>query len=149
MTHDKEVDTEWKECCDKCHTRPPRGYGYSYDVCNNTSCSCHTTPAHEWREEFEKTHPRATLLDGFIYYRQEDVNNFLDTHTAHLVERIEKLKENRRRCRACGKHTLEKSKGLGKVAFEFQCSECGNYQEETSVHNQALDQAIDIVKDKK
>jgi tRNA(Ile2) C34 agmatinyltransferase TiaS len=92
-----------------------------------------------------KFHP-----DYDLVVRLEEVYHLIDsTHQATVEEIIkiaEGMKENRRRCRACGKHTLEKSTGLGKITFEFQCTECGNYQEETSVHNQALTELIQAIK---
>ncbi len=50
-----------------------------------------TTPAHEWREEFEKRFVRDDV--GHIYELQiaseivDFIQKTLDTHTAHLVER--------------------------------------------------------------
>lgn len=89
-----------------------------------------TTPANEWREEFDKefTHERSeSILLTTDYKRyinpyidpdkiKDFIQNLLDQHTAHLVERLKKMD------------------------FEYQCLECGDY-------GVARDQAIDIVKD--
>lgn len=39
-------------------------------------------PKEDWEEEFEKTNPRATLLNGNLYYREEDVK--------FLIKQVEK-----------------------------------------------------------
>jgi len=90
-------------------------------------------------EAFENTNPRATLLDGYIYFRQEDVNNFLLSYgdqrekevRAHLVERLGKI---------------EKKKA--KIGFENPDTKMQQIKQRVFAQgfNQALDQAIDIVK---
>ena len=106
--------------------------------------------------------PQYNIIGEIAYYEWSD-NDYADdailwlttTFTQYhqdlmreVVEELDGLKESRKRCRACGKHTLDKSTGLGKVAFPFQCTACGNYQEETSVVNQALLEAQTIIKSK-
>lgn len=98
------------------------------------------TPAKEWREEEVK---RKMAINEYLHnYGLEDgssldageieelcesiVEHFLTTHSAHLVERIEALK---------------KKTGLDRSSLAIGMHE--------HWHNQALDQAIDIVKDNK
>jgi len=79
-----------------------------------------TNPAHEWREEiaprFGSKHAKA--IEHFI-------ENLLDTHTAHLVERLEASKT------ATWKSALSGSEEIAVKSY-----------------NQALDQAIDIINNK-
>ena len=94
-----------------------------------------TTQNNEWREEFDKQfNPvealKATQDGGTINIRHVDVSenikdfiqNLLDQHSARLVERIESLK---------------------RIADEAPDGLADIWQK---AHNQALDQAIDIVK---
>ena len=89
------------------------------------------THAKEWREQIKKEvvgmeHPE-------IYRRTcSFIQNLLTTHTAHLVERISELKV---------KHLIDEN---GKEYCDLPHEYC-----DTCEHNQALDQAIDIVKNNK
>jgi uncharacterized linocin/CFP29 family protein len=92
------------------------------------------TPANEWSDAVEDIVRRIETLetdyiDGSYVSTSdakkigEDIQNLLDQHSAHLVERIESLKED------------------GETPFGSQ-----ELHETEVAHNQALDQAIDIVK---
>jgi hypothetical protein len=45
----------------------------------------HTTES--W-EEFEKTNPRATLMEGYLYFRGDDIRTFLASQRSSLKEKI-------------------------------------------------------------
>ncbi len=97
-----------------------------------------TTPANEWREESEKAvrdfcnqiamqlNASNDTMQAVRLFRKE-IPNLLDTDRARIVERISELKKN------------ERNMKKGDVTLETY--------DEVMVWNQALDQAIDIVKD--
>ena len=80
-------------------------------------------PAHEWRENYNEfvkdVREYGDFPESLASHVEKFIEHTLTTHSAHLVERIEALKKN---CEACG--------------------EPHDYVE----HNQALDQAIGIIK---
>ncbi len=61
----------------------------------NSCCKCGTRISSpkkpEW-EDFEKTNPRATLLDGSLFYHEQDIKEFLKSHQEALVEKINELR---------------------------------------------------------
>jgi hypothetical protein len=88
-----------------------------------------TTPANEWREEFErfmKTHStfQGGLSSNIIPDLKDFIQNLLDQHTAHLVEKILKLAPG-----------IENTQ-TGEVTYDFGVMEY-----------MARIKAIDIVKD--
>jgi uncharacterized protein (DUF2164 family) len=94
------------------------------------------TPANEWREVANEiglaTYGGVSFEANPEYIEKisKIINNLLTTHSAHLVERIEKLK------------VAEKDfflRGDSKSTYEHAGRK---------FYNQALDQAIDIIKDK-
>lgn len=79
-------------------------HGGVFDFCSESSCLCHSvsqaqdilekvdaqiggaaralggdvsTPTTKSWERFEATNPRATLLDGFLYFREADIKAFI------------------------------------------------------------------------
>ena len=109
-----------------------------------------TTPANDWREESEiavfwdemasflpKSIERSALGDekicnAFRAMYPKMKAHLLNLHSAHLVERISELKV---------KHLIDEN---GKEYCDLPHEYC-----DTCEHNQALDQAIDIVKNNK
>jgi hypothetical protein len=94
-------------------------------------------PANEWRQKLglEISFIESSNLKSVEDFReaildvcQNTIQNLLDTHTAQIVERIEK----------------ERLGGEGRPIFVG-----ANAVERMKVYNQALDQAIDIINDNK
>jgi hypothetical protein len=94
-----------------------------------------TTPANEWREKLrlEISFIESSNLKSVEDFReaildvcQSTIQTLLTTHSAHLVERIEKAKLDEK-----------------KVNNDL------NLIGQISIYNEALDQAIDIIKDNK
>jgi len=95
-----------------------------------------TTPAKEWREEFDKqftphigNHPEGAD-HGIADDIKDFIQNLLDQHSAQLVERVEKLRKE--------------TDSLVPV---------DNYEhpeyDQAVGFNQAIDEVVDIVRDKK
>ena len=90
------------------------------------------TPANEWREAIidlgveVDTHQDGDAFIRTFTFNEAQLQAFLTTHSAHLVERIEAEK-----IRASGKHD----------PWSIEVAHIENHQS----YNQALDQAIDIV----
>jgi hypothetical protein len=143
----------------ECHCSKTSRYHHKDSTYQNHSvdrCWTEPTPEHEWREAFDKefciilTTNEGTKNVGFLNelaieqlnqnrnYKKIElseavkpdkvkafIQNLLDQHSAHLVERIEGLK------------TFEPHIGIGHL----------HEAEVEAVRNQALDQAIGIIKD--
>lgn len=70
--------------------------GFAEEVHNLKPFEFDGAPAHEWEKEFYKTFPLTG--DTWVLERHQEavrafIQTILDTHTAHLVERIEALDE--------------------------------------------------------
>lgn len=100
-----------------------------------TTSEKHTcvTPVNEWKIDFMDFYMERGKYEGRRLGHQgyiDFIQNLLTTHSAHLVERIEGMKKEGHNGKIC-------------LDLESGCTECEN-----DAYNQALDQAIDIVKNK-
>jgi hypothetical protein len=107
----EHITTPANNCCNICRTPNLEGDpSLPFIFCGNSMCKCHTPPANEWREEdiyrlLAKHFPNGNhydyidwmnadnvVIDG-TYDLEElavDIQNLLDQHSAHLVERERK-----------------------------------------------------------
>ena len=85
-------------------------------------------------ERFKDTNPRATLLDGFLYFREEDVANFLSSHTTYWKEVVREVETQ-----------IKDEDGALYADFE-QRAKCSLDNLEKRLFNQGLQTALAIIK---